>query len=230
MLTNYSVQPYGIWVFSTTTGVVIENNIVSNILNTNTGGYGARGIHVSTGMALTNITIRNNVVKHVRATSDATATYWGIGIGIEGATTGVNVYYNSVNLYDTLAGYSAATIHAAFAVITSTAGLLDVRDNVFARVCASGEPEFGLKDLVSRMSGRSAKTRNVLSMIESQGFRILRASAPGKLKLMPSPPGNAHQRLKDTSSRKSASKRTKGQPEGSAVTGKTRKPWVAEQV
>ena len=98
------------------------------------------------------------------------------------------------------------------------------------RVCASGEPEFGLKDLVSQMSGRSAKTRNVLSMIESQGFRILRASAPGKLKLMPSPPGNAHQRLKDTSSRKSASKRTKGQPEGSAVTGKTRKPWVAEQV
>jgi len=45
---------------------------------------------------------------------------------------------------------------------------------------------------------------------------------------MPDPPGNAQQSLKDTSSRKSALKRTKGQPEGSAVTGKTRKPWVAE--
>ncbi|MDO9340550.1 MAG: hypothetical protein Q7T72_08495 [Bacteroidales bacterium] len=41
------------------------------------------------------------------------------------------------------------------------------------------------------------------------------------------PSGNAQQSLKDTSSRKSALKRTKGQPEGSAVTGKTRKPWVA---
>jgi hypothetical protein len=46
---------------------------------------------------------------------------------------------------------------------------------------------------------------------------------------MPYPSGNEHQRLKDTSSRKSALKRTKGQPEGSAVTGKTRKPWVAEE-
>jgi hypothetical protein len=45
---------------------------------------------------------------------------------------------------------------------------------------------------------------------------------------MPDPPGNAQQSLKDTSSRKSALKRTKGQPEGSAVTGKTGKPWVAE--
>jgi hypothetical protein len=36
------------------------------------------------------------------------------------------------------------------------------------------------------------------------------------------------QRLNDASSRKSASKRTKGKQEGSAVTGKTGKPWVAE--
>jgi hypothetical protein len=45
---------------------------------------------------------------------------------------------------------------------------------------------------------------------------------------MPYPPGNEHQRLKDTSSPKSALKRAKGQPEGSAVTGKTRKLWVAD--
>jgi hypothetical protein len=38
---------------------------------------------------------------------------------------------------------------------------------------------------------------------------------------MQNPSGNLQQRLKDTSSRKSASKRTKGEPEGSAVTGKT---------
>ena len=33
----------------------------------------------------------------------------------------------------------------------------------------------------------------------------------------------------DTSSRKFRLGGTKGQPEGSAVTGKTRKPWVAEK-
>jgi len=46
---------------------------------------------------------------------------------------------------------------------------------------------------------------------------------------MPYPSGNEHQRLKDTSSPKPALKRAKGQPEGSAVTGKARKPWVAEK-
>jgi hypothetical protein len=40
------------------------------------------------------------------------------------------------------------------------------------RVCASGEPKSGLKDPAFRMSGRSTKTGNVLSEIESQGFRI----------------------------------------------------------
>jgi len=79
------------------------------------------------------------------------------------------------------------------------------------------------------MFRKSTKTGNVLSAIESQGFRLRRASAPGYLKLMPGPSGTVQQRLKDTSSRKSALKRTKGQPEGSAVTGKIRRPWVAEK-
>jgi len=82
--------------------------------------------------------------------------------------------------------------------------------------------------LVSEMFGTSTETGNVLSEIESQGFRIQRASATGNLKLKRYPSGNALQRLNDTSSTKSALKRAKGQPEGSAVTGKTWKPWVAK--
>ena len=78
------------------------------------------------------------------------------------------------------------------------------------------------------MFSRSTKTGNVLSTIESQGFRKERTSAQDNLKLMQYPPGYVQQCLNDASSRKSASKRTKGQPEGSAVTGKTGKPWVAE--
>lgn len=125
--------PYGIYTFSAMSGVTIEKNKVSDLLNTNTGGYGARGIHVNTGLATSNITLKNNFVWNVRATSDNATTYWGIGIGIEGATGGVNVYYNSVHLYDTLAGYAfgSGTIHTAFGVLTSTATALDVRNNIF---------------------------------------------------------------------------------------------------
>ncbi|MCX6326341.1 MAG: hypothetical protein NT144_06790 [Bacteroidia bacterium] len=45
---------------------------------------------------------------------------------------------------------------------------------------------------------------------------------------MPYPSGNVQQGLNDTSSRKFRLGGTKGQPEGSALTGKIRKPWVAE--
>jgi hypothetical protein len=45
---------------------------------------------------------------------------------------------------------------------------------------------------------------------------------------MPVPSGNEHRSLNDASSRKFRLGGTKGQPEGSAVTGKARKPWVAE--
>jgi hypothetical protein len=131
LTTSYSSYPIGIYVFSTTTGVIVEKNKVSNISNTNTGGYGARGIYVITGVSSSNIIIKNNFVWNIYATADASSTYWGIGIAIEGATAGVGVYYNSVNLYGSYAGYSSATVHAAFAVLTATAASLDVRDNIF---------------------------------------------------------------------------------------------------
>jgi hypothetical protein len=128
--TAYSSPPYGIYVFSTTTGVVIEKNRLSDMHNSNTGGYGMRAMYINTGVASSNIIIRNNFLWNIWATADASTTYWGIGICIEGTTGAVGVYYNSVNLYGSYAGYSSATVHAAFAVLTATTGL-DVRDNIF---------------------------------------------------------------------------------------------------
>jgi hypothetical protein len=43
------------------------------------------------------------------------------------------------------------------------------------------------------------------------------------------PFGIYYQSLNDASSRKSALKRTKGQPEGSVVKGRTRKLWAAKK-
>jgi hypothetical protein len=79
------------------------------------------------------------------------------------------------------------------------------------------------------MFGRSMKTGNVLSEIESQGFREQRASAPkGTENDDDSREGDKTICLKDTSSRKSRRKvGTKGQPEGSAVTGIAGRLWVA---
>lgn len=73
------------------------------------------------------------------------------------------------------------------------------------------------------------ETGNVLSEIESQGFREQRASAlKGTENEGDSRKGDCIICLKDTSSRKSRRKAgKKGQPEGGAVTGITGRPGVA---
>jgi hypothetical protein len=125
-----SSPPYGIYVFSTTSGVNLKKNKIGNMLNTNTGGYGCRGINIATTVSPANIDIINNFVWNIVATSDASVTYWGIGIAIDATVSGINVYFNSVNLYGTYAGYNSATVHTAF---YNSAGptALNVRDNIF---------------------------------------------------------------------------------------------------
>ena len=127
--TSYSSSPYGIYIFSTTTGVNIVGNKVSTILNSNTGGYGARGITVNTSQTNGNYNIINNVVSDVKCTGDISITYWGIGISVEGTTGGANVYHNSVNLSGTYAGYTSATVSAALYIGTGSGGY-DIRDNI----------------------------------------------------------------------------------------------------
>lgn len=130
---NYTSPPYGIYLFGTTGNVVIARNKITGIQNIHTSGYGARALHVLTNLTSSNILIHNNFVSDVKATADNSATYWGLGIGIEGTTGGVGVYYNSVNLFGTLAGYNSTsgTIHAAMALIGATLTNIDIRNNIF---------------------------------------------------------------------------------------------------
>jgi hypothetical protein len=82
------------------------------------------------------------------------------------------------------------------------------------RVCILREPKSELRSHKFRMSGKSPKTGNVLSAIESQGLRKQRVSAWSNLKPEPLPSGNVHRSLNDTSSRnvplKSGNKRKAG--------------------
>ncbi len=128
--TAYSAPPYGIYVFSTTSAVSIKKNKVSNLLNTNTGGYGARGINVATSVSPANIDIINNFVWDIVATNDASVTYWSVGIAIDATISNVNVYFNSVNLYGSFVGYTSATVSTAF-YSGSGVTVLNLRDNIF---------------------------------------------------------------------------------------------------
>jgi len=152
LTTSYSSAPYGIYVFGTTTGVLVNNNKVGTVLNSNTGGYGARGIFISTGMAASNVNLINNVVYDIKCTGDASLTYYCIGMGIDASTSGVNVYHNSVNLSGTYAGYTSATVSAALYVGTPNTAL-DIRDNLFVNsfdnTAGSGDKSYAIYSAVT---------------------------------------------------------------------------------
>ena len=112
-------------------GLTIANNSISGLLNSHASGYGARGLYLSTGVNSSDINVYNNLIYNVQATSDASSTYWVLGIAIDGATGGANIYYNTVNLYGTYAGYASATLSSAFCVMNSGANAIEVGNNIF---------------------------------------------------------------------------------------------------
>jgi hypothetical protein len=128
--TSYGGAMTVLYVFGNTTNVTIEKNKVYDIVNTNNFGFGARGIIINTNVSNSDITIKNNFVWNVRACAKTSPGSWGVGIGVDGSTGGVNVYHNSVNMYGSLASDTAG-VNTAFGVLSSAASSLDVRNNIF---------------------------------------------------------------------------------------------------
>jgi hypothetical protein len=128
--TSFGAPMTALYIYGTTTGIIIEKNKVSDVVNTNGFGFGARGIIINTNMSNSDITIKNNFVWNVRATAKTNPGSWGVGIGIDGSTGGVNIYHNSVNIYGTMASDSAG-VNTAFGVLNSNVSSLDLRNNIF---------------------------------------------------------------------------------------------------
>ncbi len=105
----------------------ISGNTIDSMFYSGTGGWGVMGIHVAQGSA---ITIANNMI--TRLWSDGytsiSSTDVIVGIKLEGGS-GYNVYYNTVALTGTYAGYTSTTYNAAFYATTGTSGI-DFRNNI----------------------------------------------------------------------------------------------------
>lgn len=109
---------------------LVSKNTIATIVNTNTNGYGARGIMLNTATALSNIDIRNNFISDLIGTSDPSAIYWPIGIALEGTTGGVNIDFNTINLASIVAGKNSAGCSACV-YQNSNGGNLNIRNNLF---------------------------------------------------------------------------------------------------
>lgn len=131
--------PVGISIENGVNNTLVARNIVRRSEYTAASGYGGRGITVGTGLTSSNITLANNVIFGVAGdnwTSFGNSSSMGIGIGVLGNTStiatttgGVNLYYNSVNMFGTFNRTSATLTTALFVGSASTA--LDIRNNIF---------------------------------------------------------------------------------------------------
>ena len=116
---------------SATTNTEVNANTITTIASTTTSGYGVRGIIIQGSGTV----VKNNMISDIFNYQDALVTsYATLGITIDGAVTGIKIYYNTVNLFGSHPGYSTNTtggVAACVYVNTSTAGGVDIRNNIF---------------------------------------------------------------------------------------------------
>ena len=123
-------------------GGSINGNVISDIKNTDFDGYGAVGLWLNATSTTSNLTVSNNAIYDVAGEGydgGTSAEDNGYGIMIDSGG-GYKVFFNSVSL--TTEEANGIGIPAAInidAAIT-TAGTLDVRDNIFATTQTLGTP------------------------------------------------------------------------------------------
>ncbi len=144
LVTSYSGAEYGIYVFSGTGGVMIQKNRVSNFNNTSSSGYSAIGIALGSTLTAADITAQNNFIWGITAYGYAsTTTDNGFGINLL-AGGGYKLYHNTVamTVEQTIATGNPAAIIINSAI--TTAGSLDIRDNIFANFLTGGANTYAI--------------------------------------------------------------------------------------
>ncbi|MEI7897879.1 MAG: hypothetical protein WCJ26_12650, partial [bacterium] len=138
----------GIYFFSTTSGCTISNNQISNIKNSNTGGWLATGMYLaSTAVVSANCTVINNAIWDVAGYGYSSYAWNGNGMVIYSGF-GYNVYHNTIymNTDQTVAGIPSALI--VYSSITAT-GAIDLRDNIFANTMTTGTERYTIYSLAA---------------------------------------------------------------------------------
>lgn len=127
---------------SASNGFAIRSNTISDIHSFNTGGWGAYGINITSGI---NYSITNNVIHGVQTVNYTTSTTFNaFGIRLAGGT-GHQLYYNSVNMYGAYTTGNVTNAISAALLVTGVGVIgLDIRNNVFANKMTSTAttPEF----------------------------------------------------------------------------------------
>jgi hypothetical protein len=133
--TGTSSTMSGIQVAGVINGGTISRNFIRDIKQNNTTGWGSNGIYLTASSTTSNLTISNNFVSDVASQgfNDVTSADNGYGIMID-TGGGYNIWHNTVDLNTNQGAGAASGITAALniAAAVTTAGSIDLRDNVLA--------------------------------------------------------------------------------------------------
>ncbi len=129
----------GIQVAGNINGGSISRNEIKDIHQNNATGWGSNGIYLTAGTAASNLTIVNNFISDVASQGFAgtAATDNGYGITIAGGG-GYNIYFNTVNMNTNQAAAGSITGAVNITSAVTTAGAIDLRDNIFANTQTVG--------------------------------------------------------------------------------------------
>lgn len=134
---NSATYPAGIYLNTTATSGIAENNQVSMVYNNQAGTSGVAGIDLSAG---SNVTVRNNFIWDINEvmTGGGFSTTFGIyGIRVS-AGTGHKILHNTVSLSGTPFGTGATLLSAALCIVNTSQTGMEVRNNVFSNTILSG--------------------------------------------------------------------------------------------
>jgi len=134
---------YGIVVGERTAGAVVARNTVRTLKYIGNGGQGVRGISLDPGPIAANIVVRNNAVSDLTADgNDSSNDTQVMGIGVLSGT-GYAIHNNSVQLNGDRADNVFGGKVSAALFVASTAGGLDVRNNVLSNVQTTSDIDAG---------------------------------------------------------------------------------------
>jgi hypothetical protein len=117
----------------------VTNNTIHDIKNVSTTGTGANAVSFISTSTTSNVTVANNFIYDVAALGSATLASNGFGINVASGA-GYKIYHNSVNLNTNQGSGTTAAMLVQAAV--TTAGGLDIRNNIFANTQTAGATRY----------------------------------------------------------------------------------------
>ncbi|MBL0146845.1 MAG: hypothetical protein IPP48_15105 [Chitinophagaceae bacterium] len=135
----------GIFLLGSTGGVQIQKNNITDIKNTNAGGFGCNGIQLASTLTAANVNVNNNFISDVAALGFAGTTSADNGYGIIAETGGgYNIDFNSINM-----GTNQTDVTGLPSAINITSGIttaasVNIRNNIFANNQTTGTERYSI--------------------------------------------------------------------------------------